>query len=318
MTAASTRIRLSRPADVLGMVPYLVGFHPDESIVALLLKSGTVVLTMRVNMPPPEEATKLAADIAALCDQHGADALVIIGYSVHAEPSRELLMALANQLHSYALKDLLYTDGHRWWSLMCTATCCPPDGQPYDPSSSSVAAEAVYAGLGVRADRRALESEVSGPPDEDRDGLHRLAQQESVTLHRSNLPARCALMRTLVESGLASADPVDDSTCARMAVLATDVRVRDVAWSMISWEQGEHHLRLWARVVSRITAPFEAAPLCLMGFCAWVCGHGAMMNCCIERVLEIDPTYSMGQLLDKISRAALPPTVWDEFVVKCP
>ena len=312
MTSASTRIRLSHPADILGMVPYLLSFYPHESVVALLLKSGTIVLTIRANMPPPEEAGDVAANIASLSEQHGAEQLVLLGYSVKAE-ARDVLASVATKLESYALKDVLFVNGQRWWSLICSSNCCPAEGQPYDPSSSPAAAEAVFAGLSVRVDRAALQAEVSGPPPEDFEDLRQLARQQSAKINRLDFEARCELIRTLAESAVAQSGPVDDVTCAQLAVLVAEVSVRDVAWSLIAREQAEGHLRLWARVVSRTTAPLEAAPLCLLGFCAWVCGHGAMMNCCIERVRILDPDYSMGHLLNKISIFALSPNLWDEL-----
>jgi hypothetical protein len=264
-----------------------------------------------VNMPPVEEAPDLAAAIASISSQHDATELVVIGYSVHVEAARELLTTVATDLDTDSLKDVIFVDGQRWWSLLCTGECCPANGQPYDPSSSPAAAEAVYAGLGARADRRALEAEVSGPPAEERDGLRLLAEQESAKIEQLDRQAQCRLMQSLVEAGLAAPERLDDQTCAQMAVLAAEVRVRDVAWSLITSEHAEEHLRIWARVVSRTTSPLEPAPLCLLGFSAWICGHGAMMNCCIERVGVIDPNYSMGRLLDKISRRAVPPTLWD-------
>ena len=318
---SSQRIRLAGPADILEIVPYLVGFHPAEAVVALLIRSGTVMLTMRVDLPPPEEATNLSAMITWIAEQHGAEELVVVGYSSDAESARQVLGTVAAELDSCALKDVLLVDGQRWWSLMCTGGCCPEDGRPYDPGSSSVAAEAVYAGLSVLADRRALEREVSGPPGGDHNHLRLLAEQQSAEIDQLDVSARSELIRALVESGVARSEPIDDATCARMAVLAAEVAVRDVALVLVTREQAEKHLRLWAHVVSRTTAPLEAAPLCLLGFCAWVCGNGALMNCCIERVTVIEPDYSLGRLLDKISKWALPPSLWDELsrqsVQKC-
>ena len=40
-------------------------------------------------------------------------------------------------------------------------------------------------------------------------------------------------------------------------------------------------------------------------------GNGALQNCCMERAVSIDPTYSMTELLDQINRRALPPSFWD-------
>jgi Domain of unknown function (DUF4192) len=310
---SSQSIRLAGPGDIVGMVPYLVGFYPTEAVVALLIRSGTVMLTMRVDMPSPDEAVNLAALIGRLSDQHGAEQLVVIGYGSHAESARQVLTTVAAEVDSGALRDLLLVHGRRWWSLICAGSCCGEDGQPYDPGSSSVAAEAVYAGLRVLPDRRALEREVSGPSSGDHNGLRRLAEQQSAVIGQLDLPARSDLIRSLVEHGLDQSEPVDDATCARMAVLVSEVAVRDVALALITRAQAEQHLQLWARVVSRTTAPLEAAPLCLLGFCAWVCGNGAMMNCCIERLSAIDPGCSLALLLDKISKRALPPSLWDEL-----
>jgi hypothetical protein len=304
-------IRLSRPGDILGMVPYLVGFHPKESVVAVMLRSGRVVLTIRVDLPPPSEAGDLAAHIVRLSRQHRAQDLVLIAYSVDPQ-ARAVLTEVATELADCELQDVLFVDGRRWWSLVCTGGCCPPDGRPYDPSSSAVAAQAVYAGLAARPDRGALEADVRGPAEEERAALSRFAQEESTHVEGLKLTARCDLMRTMIMASLAQQNPLDDPTCARLALLARDVPVRDVAWAMISGKDAEQHRRVWARVVARTVPPLEAAPLCLLGFCAWICGDGAMMNCCIQRVANVDPEYSFGQLLAKISHQALPPHLWDE------
>ena len=70
MRRRKARITLSRPGDILGVVPYLVGFHPEESVVAVMLRSGRVALTIRVDVPPPSGAADLAAQIARLVVQH--------------------------------------------------------------------------------------------------------------------------------------------------------------------------------------------------------------------------------------------------------
>src|SRR5215213_6086188 len=142
MRLGKARITLSRPGDLLGVVPYLVGFHPEESVVAVMLRSGRVVLTIRVDVPPTSGAADLAGQIARLVAQHGAQHLLLIGYSINPQV-RELLMEMAWELTPSGLQDVLFVDGQRWWSLMCTSGCCPSDGQPYDPRSSPVAAQAV-------------------------------------------------------------------------------------------------------------------------------------------------------------------------------
>ena len=312
MRQRKARITLSHPGDILGVVPYLVGFHPQESVVAVMLRSGRVMLTIRVDVPPPSGAANLAAQITGLVVQHCAEHLILIGYSGDPQ-ARELLMEMAGKLTPFGLQDVMFVDGQRWWSLMCARGCCPSEGQPYDPRASPVAAQAVYAGLATRPDRRALEADVSGPAEDERPELSRLVEQEFSSIDGLASTARCDLMRTVLVASLAQQVPPDDPTCVRLALLAREATVRDVAWSMISSKDAEQHRRVWARVVARTVHPLEAAPLCLLGFCAWICGDGAMMNCCVQRVSDVDPNYSFGQLLAKISEQALPPRLWDEF-----
>jgi hypothetical protein len=39
------------PADLLAAVPYLLGFHPTESLVVIGLADTTVMVTARINLP---------------------------------------------------------------------------------------------------------------------------------------------------------------------------------------------------------------------------------------------------------------------------
>jgi hypothetical protein len=43
-----------------------VGFHPEESIVAVFIRSGRVVLAARIDLPPESAADEVAAQIEYL------------------------------------------------------------------------------------------------------------------------------------------------------------------------------------------------------------------------------------------------------------
>jgi hypothetical protein len=63
-------------------------------------------------------------------------------------------------------------------------------------------------------------------------------------------------------------------------------------------------------VVTRVPPVLAPAPLCLLGMAAWVSGHGALVNCCWERVSQLDPDYSMAKLLSDIGERGIPPSIW--------
>ena len=52
MTKNSTRpvARIRDLHDLLGVIPHLLGFHPDESLVALVVVDGQVQLTARADL----------------------------------------------------------------------------------------------------------------------------------------------------------------------------------------------------------------------------------------------------------------------------
>lgn len=308
---APTRVRASSPADLLALVPYLLGFRPAESLVVVLIRQGQVLLTARIDLPPLELHATVTEQFAALADQHEAEGLVLLAFAEQPEPARSLLEAMIRGLSAHGLMDAVYADGRRWWSLTCAEACCPVEGSNYDPSSSPLAAEAVFAGLGSAPARSSIAAQVSGPAAAEVDLLTRHVDDAQRELGGWSDRRRAREMTTTVRAFLAAPRALSDPECARLAVLAADVRVRDVAWALMDRVEIDDHLDLWGQVVSRAVSPWEPAPLCLLGMAAWIAGNGALQNCCTERARRIAPDYSLAALLDEINARALPPSYWD-------
>ena len=52
-----TRLKVRRPDELLAIIPYMIGFHPDESVVAVFVRSGRIMLTARMDLPASRLAT---------------------------------------------------------------------------------------------------------------------------------------------------------------------------------------------------------------------------------------------------------------------
>ena len=312
------RLKARRPADLLAAVPFLLGFHPEESLVALFLGSGRVRLTARYDL-----GDRSALDLADLVEQHHPSGLVLVAYCTDAERGRAELRAQADQLDDVDLVDLLVVDGRRWWSLVCSSGCCPAEGSPYAPQEHPLSAEAVWAGLVARPDRAAVVATVAGPPAEGWHGLRRRVRLIGARLERGSRTDRQDALARAVVDALPRLDPaddpglgeratgLDDETCLELALLVRDTLVRDVACALVTREDARRHLALWQEVLARTPPELAAAPLCLVGVAAWASGNGTLLNACCERLSELDPAYPMGQLLSDVSRRALPPAWWD-------
>ena len=73
------------------------------------------------------------------------------------------------------------------------------------------------------------------------------------------------------------------------------------------------HVDLWRDVVRRAPAELRADPAALLGFAAWLSGHGALAWCAVELAQESDPDHGLAALLTTALSAAVPPTAWEPF-----
>lgn len=334
------RLDPGNPQELLGLIPYLLGFRPEESFVLLLFAERRLVLSARLDLGPPDHAASLAGYCRGLAEAHRATGALVVVFSEHFDPAVALLdrwsAAWARSWSGRGgrrrrrrdpcpLFDAVYADGRRWWSRGIGPHRSRTEGMPYDPRASNAAATAVLAGLPALASRAELQARVAGPPARDRPSLAALAARAVRDLDAYDRPARLSLMTATVAELLAGdigpdADPrrrpgegLTDERCARLALLAADIAVRDVAWSMITTERAGDHTELWCRVARRTIDRYALGPLALAGFAAWVDGQGALMNCCIERAEAIDPDYSLIALLAEIGRRGIPPSAWREL-----
>jgi uncharacterized protein DUF4192 len=305
------RLRARGAPDLLALIPFKLGFHPEESLVAVFVRGRTIQLVARIDLPPATAAADFARELEELARQNRAQEIVFLAYSEQPAPARALLTGLIEALPTELVREALYVDGSRWWSLTCDDDCCPAEGTAYDIESHRLAAEAVFAGLTTLGSRKELAATLAGPAESEVQALVAVAAEvRAAGAGRSAGEDRAALLLRRV--GVALADPagLDDRACAALAVLVDDIRLRDLVWAMIEPETAEEHVVLWQRVVSRVAPTLSAAPLALLGLAGWISGHGALLNCAAEELSRRHPGYTMGHLLGQISARAIPPRLW--------
>jgi hypothetical protein len=303
-----TVLRVREPGDILGVIPYLLGFHPEESLVAAFVRQRRIVVTARIDLAATADVEALVDQLELVGRQVGSRSLVLIGYSAEASV-RDLMGDLAD-LIPLDLVDVLAVSGDRWWSVCCTEGCCPPEGRPYDVASHPLAAAAVLAGISATATRQEIADLAAGPPVADHDRLRGLTEEISHALAGIGRRRRRQRMKRLISRTLGSVGP-SEAEAIEIAVLAQDVVVRDAAWALMSRERAGDHVILWRRVVSVAVRPSEAAPLGMLAMAGWLSGNGALLNCCIDRLERVAPDYSLLQLCREISDQAVPPSHFD-------
>jgi Domain of unknown function (DUF4192) len=324
------RVRISSAADVLAIVPHLLGFHPADSMVVIGAgrPRDRIDLAFRYDLPDPPNAGQ-AADIAAhalsVLSRRRLRTVIGIGYGAGrlVTPVADALAAGLRQA-GLRLCELMRVDGGRYWSYIChNPACCPAEGVPFDVRAHPAAAAMIVAGMAAYPDRGALArtlAPASGPAAASMRRATRIAQQRAADLiaqTAGQLPgSRTGL---LVEEGRRAVIKAigtyrdggqvpDDHLLAWLSVVLAQLPVRDDAWARMDPEYQGAHLRLWTDVVRRACPRFVPAPASLLAFTAWQAGDGALANIALDRALASDPGYSMALLLRDIMDAGVPPS----------
>jgi Domain of unknown function (DUF4192) len=76
----TTNMKLRSPNELLAVVPYLLGFHPSDSIVALSMRDRRIGLIQRIDIPRPEHQHLTASALLPALVADDPDAIVILGY----------------------------------------------------------------------------------------------------------------------------------------------------------------------------------------------------------------------------------------------
>ncbi|MFE3876838.1 DUF4192 domain-containing protein [Kitasatospora sp. NPDC059146] len=310
------------PADMAELLPYLLGFYPDDSIVAVGLQGpdlhqGGVI---RADLPLssadwPAAAEETAALLVALSERHGGRPLEVLLYlcqdpvTAQAPPAVDELRPLADQLRAafgrrgVAVKESLCVSDGRWWSFLCRREgCCDPAGNPVrrGPDPGPAAAAATVAGLVPRGSRKAIVGALApvGPPA-DAAQREALARAEPLAGSVSREQGLELLEQAFAEFA-AGARELDEERTARLLFALRDRLTRDRGVEFVRPAELAPAERLWRFLVRRAVPPYEGcavAPLTLLAWASWVAGDTATARVVLGHVLRLSPGYLLAELL---------------------
>jgi hypothetical protein len=335
------RIRISDPGELIETVPYLLGFHPRQSLVLVGFADAggfagpqRIQVTVRLDLP---DRLPGHLDVPALRPlgevlrraESGAMAAVLVTDSVPGDPRRSAellacrdLLAVAMAEAGIEILDVLVATDRRWWSLCCEQPeCCPSAGHERVLGCSPAAAQATFAGLVALPDRESLVASLAGQSIEQRsallpalaeaqrrrasippDGVPRLRQADvAELLSDARLPGAQHPEGTGAQHPELTADDV-----VRYGVALTDRAVRDGVWLAI--EDGSlPAAQLMAQLHTRLPPPYDAAPLFLFGWAQWRAGNSTLARMAAERALQSHPGYSAAVLLVSAAEEGIDP-----------
>jgi hypothetical protein len=326
-------VRLRDIGEIAAGLPHLLGFHPRESVVLVSLggESGRRVgLTVRADIPPPEDDRSLARVLArSLATARPAAALVLVVSEAGDEgavadrglPHQDLVEEMCRALSRLAVPvgdTVLVRDG-RWWSYDCPDSCCAPGaGTPLPLAVSELEVASIATGTVVEGARENLVARLAPPADLDRRAMAaacaQVAVEHSAAVLDTGRDAVAARSWSAVVDALSrfrpgppSAGDLTDTEVAHVLWGLREGEVRDRAMCLALGEDSAGAEQLWTECTRRAPAPLDAAPATLLAVCAWLRGDGAMANVALARALDSEPGYGLARLLADALAACVTP-----------
>jgi hypothetical protein len=311
-----TLLRLRTAEDVLAQIPFLVGFHPSQSLVGLALDDAKrLAFCCRLDLPPPDSPPAMltagADELVALFQRHGVTAVVLVAYSSDPRVRRFLLLVRrACEEARVTVVELLRADGRRYWSELCLDPwCCPPEGMPYDLAASELTAAAVAGGAVALESEEAVRSTFA-PVSSVRveDAVRAFLDELEGWPDSEFVECGVAYVVPLLLGWLREPRSLSDEEVARLSVYCSHQDVRDAAWSLMRHEPAARHREFWRDIARRAQPPYSVAPLTLFAFSAWQSGDGILARLAVQAALDLEPDYTLAGLLALILTHGLRPT----------
>lgn len=303
--------KLSGPADLVAMIPYLFGFQPVESVVVAAVSRSSRRLGDMFRLDLVDDAAHgdaAARYLLELTCRQGPEAVTVVAYSERVDVADCVVQPLLRLLAAAGIGvvEALRADGRRWWSYLCLdPACCPPQGTPYDAASSPAAAFAVVAGLTRAPDREALRELFTPAP---------AAERARVAAEMSRLrPIMAAEFVTRLGEALAEPGGLATADLAWLCLAVRDPGLRSVAMGLLDRVSALDQFEVWRRLMA-VAPDAELSPAGgLAALAAWVSGHGVLASHAAERVLEVDPGASLAELVRQLLDTGTNPAVWERL-----
>ena len=324
-TAPRQTLRIRTQADLITVIPYLLGFHPEHCLVLIGSRGGHSdrrTFVARIDLPEPKSSLSTESVSAGLAETasrarlRSAALVVYAGTDAVPDGGQEFVQGLVDRLIETGIEvqEAIRVDGDRWWGFLCGRHgCCAGAGHPIVPpgepgGSSLIAAQAVAEGW-VPLRSRAMLAESLRPVSEvafaaiDQalaELMERFVRQsgDAASAWRRLRLGTLGLVEELLLKGEAGERiALSPAQAALLLTGLQDRRTRDLCMGWTAGARGRAAVELWTQLVRMAPPPLGAAPATVLAYVAWQRGGGAIVTIAIERALAHDPQDRLARLL---------------------
>jgi hypothetical protein len=313
---------LTSPHDLLAAIPFLIGYHPIDSLVLVSIKEDCVGMAMRIDYPIDQ--SEAAFDLCAThISADEADGVLIVAYQPLGRSDGEQVLAQTTAALSRAgvaiYESILIAEGS-YRSVLChDMTCCPLEGRLVPPlDSTRIAMESVVAGhpmpfatfadLGASVRSNLLAHEEQWL-DRVQNSFVDPTDSNLNDLQRDGATAVIDLANDFIAHGIST----DQDLIAHVLGRLSEIQVRDFALGSHDGESADGYRTMWMHLLRSAPPGFIAPVACLAAAIAYEYGDGALARAALDRALTDAPTYSLALLLQRVFSAGWPPRSFAEM-----
>lgn len=335
-------LKLHHPGDVLAAVPFVLGFEPANSLVAISLRGRRqrVGLVMRTDYPTEADLELFehaALNMVTHLQRDEARGVILIAYPPTSalvpdeRPVDEALAILERAAldSGIAVREALLVANARWWSTRChDGSCCPATGTLIAAlGQSRVAAEVVVRGgpmpfasegdlIASLAHHDSLLAQCLEQAIEERviECLDKTSKQE---IQQTRSAQRAALDECFAlwcqSRGNTQLFTGQMRLLADVVIGIQGVMLRDYALGIHSDESLDQAVTLWRWLLTLAPAGTVAPVACLTAATAYELGDGALAQRALDRAFSDSPDYSLAHLLRRVFTAGFAPQTFAQM-----
>lgn len=304
-----TRFTARSPEDLLAVVPVVLGFVPQESIVMLTFGA---VRPFHARVDLPTSLDEVPAVVDALCGparRHRVPRVVLVLYAARAALVTRVVGALVDAFEEAGIEvvDAMRADGRRWYPLLGRRPEAGSAGVAYDVSAHPFAAQSVLDGRVTHWSRTELAASLGPEPERVSSLAAALASLPRWGREGDDETWAPELVRRHIVSG---SSPGDEEV-ARLLLAVRDEGPCQAVCARMTRADAPGQVAFWTDVVRRAPDHLLAAPAALLGVAAWLAGHGALAWCALDRCLAVDPDHRLAAWVGAALGHAVPPDAWE-------
>jgi len=293
------------PDELIAVIPHLLGFKPEESLVFLPMSSE--LPTARVDLPTtPGDREVVWSSIrdAYSCRAQPGSSLAIVCLTADRETATDAGHEFAARFGSIGIeiRVTLWADENRWADLDTGDM-----GLQTVEARERIAAATAFSGRAQpAANRDSLAESLVGDRAPVADLLPEARHEASENTAKLEGLWALARMQRFHRDGL----KLSDADAARLLVAVESIPTRDRLWLDMNRGNAGSHVALWTDMTKRAPNEVRAAPASLLGFASWLSGQGALAWCALDQVPE-DKPYTLANLVAAAVQSGMHPREWE-------